>query len=50
MNGCFALLDAATAAAFTDGWLNTGDVVELDAATGQVQVIDRNPRLKPRGW
>ena len=37
--------DAATAAAFTDGWLNTGDVVELDAATGQVQIIDRKKAI-----
>jgi long-chain acyl-CoA synthetase len=37
--------DAATAAAFTDGWLHTGDVVELDAATGQVQVIDRKKAI-----
>jgi long-chain acyl-CoA synthetase len=37
--------DAATAAAFTDGWLRTGDVVELDAATGQVQVIDRKKAI-----
>lgn len=37
--------DEATAAAFTDGWLSTGDVVELDAATGQVQVIDRKKAI-----
>lgn len=37
--------DAATAAAYTDGWLNTGDVVELDAATGQVQIIDRKKAI-----
>ena len=37
--------DKATAAAFTDGWLSTGDVVELDAATGQVQVIDRKKAI-----
>lgn len=37
--------DAATAAAFTDGWLSTGDVVELDEATGQVQIIDRKKAI-----
>ena len=37
--------DAATAAAFTDGWLSTGDVVELDKATGQVQIIDRKKAI-----
>lgn len=37
--------DEATAAAFTDGWLSTGDVVELDEATGQVQIIDRKKAI-----
>ncbi len=37
--------EAATAAAYTDGWLNTGDVVELDNATGQVQIIDRKKAI-----
>ncbi|MFC6282817.1 MULTISPECIES: AMP-dependent synthetase/ligase [Polaromonas] len=37
--------EAATAVAFTDGWLSTGDVVELDEATGQVQVIDRKKAI-----
>ena len=37
--------DAATAAAFTDGWLRTGDVVELDPTTGQVRVIDRKKAI-----
>lgn len=37
--------EAATAAAFTDGWLSTGDVVELDEATGQVQIIDRKKAI-----
>ena len=37
--------DAATADAFTDGWLNTGDVVELDKVTGQVQIIDRKKAI-----
>ena len=37
--------EAATAAAFTDGWLSTGDVVELDEVTGQVQIIDRKKAI-----
>jgi long-chain acyl-CoA synthetase len=37
--------EAATAAAVTDGWLSTGDVVELDVATGQVQIIDRKKAI-----
>ncbi|WP_372828015.1 long-chain fatty acid--CoA ligase [Polaromonas sp.] len=37
--------EAATKAAFTDGWLSTGDVVELDEATGQVQIIDRKKAI-----
>ena len=37
--------EAATAAAFTAGWLSTGDVVELDDATGQVQIIDRKKAI-----
>ncbi|MES2536323.1 MAG: AMP-binding protein [Pseudomonadota bacterium] len=37
--------EAATAAAFTDGWLNTGDVVELDSATGEVQIVDRKKAI-----
>ncbi|RYX98017.1 MAG: long-chain fatty acid--CoA ligase [Comamonadaceae bacterium] len=37
--------EAATTAAFTDGWLSTGDVVELDEATGQVQIIDRKKAI-----
>jgi long-chain acyl-CoA synthetase len=37
--------EAATAAAFTDGWLSTGDVVEVDEATGQVQIIDRKKAI-----
>jgi long-chain acyl-CoA synthetase len=37
--------EEATAAAFTDGWLSTGDVVELDEATGQVQIIDRKKAI-----
>jgi long-chain acyl-CoA synthetase len=37
--------EAATAAAVTDGWLSTGDVVELDEATSQVQIIDRKKAI-----
>ncbi len=37
--------EAATRAAFDDGWLGTGDVVELDEATGQVQVVDRKKAI-----
>ena len=37
--------DVATAAAFDDGWLSTGDVVELDEITGQVQIIDRKKAI-----
>ncbi len=37
--------EPATAAAFDDGWLRTGDVVELDATTGEVQVVDRKKAI-----
>ncbi|MBL8359562.1 MAG: AMP-binding protein [Rubrivivax sp.] len=37
--------EAATAAAFDDGWLKTGDVVELDAATGEVAIVDRKKAI-----
>ena len=37
--------EAATQAAFDDGWLRTGDVVELDAATTQVQIVDRKKAI-----
>ena len=37
--------EAASAAAVNDGWLSTGDVVELDEATGQVQIIDRKKAI-----
>ena len=37
--------EAATAAAISDGWLSTGDVVELDEASGQVQIIDRKKAI-----
>ncbi|MBO9514017.1 MAG: AMP-binding protein [Variovorax sp.] len=37
--------EAATRAAFDDGWLRTGDIVELDEATGQVQIVDRKKAI-----
>lgn len=37
--------EAASAAAFDDGWLRTGDVVEIDAATGEVQILDRKKAI-----
>ncbi|GAC1390795.1 MAG: AMP-dependent synthetase/ligase [Variovorax sp.] len=35
----------ATRAAFEDGWLRTGDIVQLDEATGQVKIIDRKKAI-----
>lgn len=37
--------EEATRAAFVDGWLSTGDVVELDEASGQVQIVDRKKAI-----
>ncbi len=37
--------EAASAAALDDGWLRTGDVVELDHSTGEVQIIDRKKAI-----
>jgi long-chain acyl-CoA synthetase len=31
--------------AFTDGWLHTGDVVEIDAVTQEVQILDRKKAI-----
>ena len=36
--------EAATAAAFTDGWFRTGDVAEVDA-DGYVRIVGRNKEL-----
>jgi long-chain acyl-CoA synthetase len=36
---------AATEAAFSDGWLRTGDVVEIEAATTQVRILDRKKAI-----
>ena len=35
----------ASQEAFTDGWLHTGDVVEIDAATQEVQILDRKKAI-----
>jgi long-chain acyl-CoA synthetase len=37
--------EEATRRAFTDGWLHTGDVVELDASSGAVQIVDRKKAI-----
>ena len=37
--------EAATAAAFDAGWLRTGDVVEVDAASSEVQIVDRKKAI-----
>ncbi|MES2979107.1 MAG: AMP-binding protein [Pseudomonadota bacterium] len=37
--------EEASAKAVHEGWLSTGDVVELDEATGQVQIIDRKKAI-----
>jgi len=35
----------ASQEAFTDGWLHTGDVVEIDADTQEVQILDRKKAI-----
>ncbi|WP_408593931.1 AMP-dependent synthetase/ligase [Limnohabitans sp.] len=35
----------ASQEAFTDGWLHTGDVVEIDGATQEVQILDRKKAI-----
>jgi long-chain acyl-CoA synthetase len=37
--------EAATAKAFTDGWLHTGDIVEVEDGTGEVRVLDRKKAI-----
>jgi long-chain acyl-CoA synthetase len=37
--------EAATARSFTDGWLHTGDIVELEASSGEVRVLDRKKAI-----
>jgi len=37
--------EEASQRAFTDGWLNTGDVVEIEAGTGEVKVLDRKKAI-----
>ena len=37
--------DEATARAFTDGWLHTGDIVEVDQGTAEVSILDRKKAI-----
>jgi long-chain acyl-CoA synthetase len=37
--------EAATAKAFTDGWLHTGDIVEVEDGSGEVRVLDRKKAI-----
>ena len=37
--------EEASARAFTDGWLHTGDIVEVDVPTGEVKILDRKKAI-----
>jgi long-chain acyl-CoA synthetase len=37
--------EEASRHAFTDGWLHTGDIVEIEAGTDEVQVLDRKKAI-----
>nr|HMS77988.1 AMP-binding protein [Burkholderiaceae bacterium] len=37
--------EGATAKAFTDGWLHTGDIVEIEDGSGDVRVLDRKKAI-----
>lgn len=37
--------EEASRRAFTDDWLNTGDVVEIEAGTGEVKILDRKKAI-----
>ncbi len=37
--------EEATARAFTDGWLHTGDIVEVDPGTAEVSILDRKKAI-----
>jgi long-chain acyl-CoA synthetase len=37
--------EEATAKTLADGWLHTGDIVEIDAASGEVQILDRKKAI-----
>lgn len=37
--------EAATAQAMQDGWYRTGDIVEMDEATGEIKIVDRKKEI-----